>query len=570
MVRSGRAGALMKGHLHTDELLHHVVKRDGGLRTGRRLSHIFVMDVPGLDHLLMITDAAINIAPDLRTKVDIVQNAIDLGQALGIARPRVGVLAAVETVNEKMPATLDAAVLSKMADRGQIKGGCVDGPLAMDNALSMAAARTKGIAGEVAGRAEVLVAPDIQSGNMIAKQLTYLAHAEAAGLVMGASVPIILTSRADDEKARLASCAVAALYAGQVEGIGVAPHIFARDNTGVVIADETYQAGGGHAGALARVMDLLDHAFDGTDVRVVGHRVVHGGAEFSAPVVLDEGKLEALEAYTAFAPLHQPHNLAAIRAAMAHFPQARQVACFDTAFHRGQPFVADTYALPRSYYDRGVRRYGFHGLSYTYIAGALMGIAPKVAMGRVVIAHLGNGASMAAMAGGEPMGSTLGFTAVDGLPMGTRSGQIDPGVVLWLIEDQGMSTAQVTDLLYKQSGLKGMSGVSSDMRALLESDVPEAAEAVAYFCHRIRREIGAMAASMGGLDAVVFTAGIGEHADAVRASVCQGLAFLGITLDAERNRRHDTVISTEGSGVQVLVIPTNEEIVIARAAASFL
>jgi phosphate butyryltransferase len=213
MVHDGEAAALMKGHLHTDELLHHVVKRDGGLRGRRRLSHIFVMDVPGLDHLLLITDAAINIAPDLRTKVDIVQNAIDLAHALGIRTPKVGVLAAVETVNDKMPATLDAAVLAKMAERGQITGGAVDGPLAMDNALSMAAARTKGIMGDVAGRAEVLVAPDLQSGNMIAKQLTYLAHAEAGGIVMGARAPIILTSRSDDEKARLASCAIAVLYA---------------------------------------------------------------------------------------------------------------------------------------------------------------------------------------------------------------------------------------------------------------------------------------------------------------------------------------------------------------------
>ena len=213
LVHDGEAQALMKGHLHTDELLHHVVKREGGLRTRRRLTHIFVMDVPGLDHLLLITDAAINIAPDLATKVDIVQNAIDLAHALRIRAPKVGVLAAVETVNEKMPATLDAAILSKMADRGQITGGVVDGPLAMDNALSMAAARTKGLAGDVAGRAEVLVAPDLQSGNMIAKQLTYLAHAEAGGLVMGAKAPIILTSRSDDEKARLASCAIAAIYA---------------------------------------------------------------------------------------------------------------------------------------------------------------------------------------------------------------------------------------------------------------------------------------------------------------------------------------------------------------------
>ena len=213
LVHEGRARAVMKGHLHTDELLHHIVKRDGGLRTGRRLSHVFVMDVPGLDHLLMVTDAAINIAPDLETKVDIVQNAVDLALALGIEMPKVGVLSAVETVTPKIPSTLDAAILSKMAERGQIHGAAVDGPLAMDNAVDVEAARTKGIKSLVAGRADILIAPNLEAGNMLAKELTFLAHAEAAGIVMGAKVPVILTSRADDDKARLASCAVAALFA---------------------------------------------------------------------------------------------------------------------------------------------------------------------------------------------------------------------------------------------------------------------------------------------------------------------------------------------------------------------
>jgi acetate kinase len=358
---------------------------------------------------------------------------------------------------------------------------------------------------------------------------------------------------------------------GQVEGIGVSPHIVARDARGATVVDETYDGGGGHAEALRRVMALLDDALDGADVQIVGHRVVHGGAEFSAPVVLDAAAMARLEAFIPFAPLHQPHNLAAIRAAMEAFPAAPQVACFDTAFHRGQPFVADTYGLPRAYFAQGVRRYGFHGLSYTYIAGALRDVAPDIADGRVIIAHLGNGASMASMAEGRPMGSTLGFTAVEGLPMGTRSGQIDPGVVLWLIDDRGMSTAEVTDLLYKQSGLKGLSGgISSDMRQLLASDAPEAAEAVAYFTYRIRREIGAMAAAMGGLDAVVFTAGIGEHAAPVRAAACEGLDFLGLSIDPARNGAHETVISTDDSRVRVLVMPTDEEIVIARACAAVL
>jgi acetate kinase len=315
---------------------------------------------------------------------------------------------------------------------------------------------------------------------------------------------------------------------------------------------------------------LLDHAYAEARIAIVGHRVVHGGATYSAPTRLDASVLTALEAFVPFAPLHQPHNLAAIRAAMDAFPDALQVACFDTAFHRAQPWVADTYGLPRRFYEQGVRRYGFHGLSYAYIVGALRQIAPDVADGRLVIAHLGNGASMCAVLNGRPMGSTLGFTAVDGLPMGTRCGQIDPGVLLWMIEAQGMSAAAISDLLYKESGLKGLSGVSSDMRALLASDVPEAAEAVAYFVHRCRREVGALAAVLGGLDALVFTGGIGEHAAPVRAAICEGFGWAGLHLDPDRNALAETVVSRDDSSVRILVVPTDEEIVIARACTSFM
>ena len=356
---------------------------------------------------------------------------------------------------------------------------------------------------------------------------------------------------------------------GQVEGIGIAPRFVARDAQGAVLADEELSSGASHGQALERLIGLVHEAYAGAEVDVVGHRVVHGGPRFSQPTLIDEAAVEALAAFNAFAPLHQPHNLATVRAAMEAFPNARQVACFDTAFHRNQPWVADTYGLPRRYYEQGVRRYGFHGLSYAFVARELARIAPEAARGRVVIAHLGNGASMCALREGKPMGSTMGFTAVDGLPMGTRSGQIDPGVLLWMIEEQGMSAAAISDLLYKDSGLKGLSGVSSDMRALLASDAPEAAEAIAYFVHRVRLELGSLAGSAGGLDALVFTGGIGEHAPPVRRSICEGAAWMGIRLDAKRNDESATVISTDDSPVSVMVIPTNEEIVIARACVPF-
>ena len=265
-----------------------------------------------------------------------------------------------------------------------------------------------------------------------------------------------------------------------------------------------------------------------------------------------------------FAPLHQPHNLAGVRAAAELFPATPQIACFDTAFHRGHDFVNDTYALPHAYYARGLRRYGFHGLSYDYIAGELARTEPALHAGRVVVAHLGSGASMCTISGGRSVDSTMGFSALDGLPMGTRSGQIDPGVLLYMLQNEGMDAGQLTDLLYKQSGLLGMSGVSNDMRTLEGSDDPHAAEAIAYFCHRIRREMAALAASMGGLDGVVFCGGIGENSAPVRAQACAGMDWLGLSIDAAANAQAARDI---GAGrVRVLVIPTNEEIIIARAA----
>jgi acetate kinase len=357
---------------------------------------------------------------------------------------------------------------------------------------------------------------------------------------------------------------------GQVEGIGARPRIVLKDAAGAKLADEGFDAAPDHAAALARVIATLDARFPDAEVRAVGHRIVHGGRDYAAPVRLTDAILDELEKLDPFAPLHQPHNLAAVRAAMARFPDAVQVGCFDTAFHRGQPFVAEAFALPLDLYDRGVRRYGFHGLSYDYVSKKLAEIDPLRGAGRVVIAHLGNGASMCSLKGGRPMGSTMGFTAVDGLPMGTRCGQLDPGVLLWLMDQKHMDAAQITDLLYKRSGLLGLSGLSNDMRALKASDDPKAARAIEYFVHRIKREVGAMAAALGGLDALVFCGGIGEHADFVRAGVCEGMGWMGLSLDPARNAASETLVSPDGAPVAVYVIPTDEEIVIARACAALL
>lgn len=318
-----------------------------------------------------------------------------------------------------------------------------------------------------------------------------------------------------------------------------------------------------HARAVAAILEAISPHLEGREVAAVGHRIVHGGPEFAAPEVLTASVSDKLRALIPLAPLHQPHNLAAVAAAQTAFPGAVQVGCFDTAFHRGRDFVNDAYALPRRYFEAGVRRYGFHGLSYDYITGVLRRDYPELALGRVIIAHLGNGASLYAVSGGRPVSSTMGFSALDGLAMGTRPGQLDPGVMLYLM-DQGLDSAALTRLLYKESGLLGLSGESHDMRTLLASSRPEAAEALDYYVHRLRHEIGAMAADLGGLDGLVFTGGVGENAAPIRARVLNGLGFLGFALDPAANDGGGTDISS--GAARALVIATDEERVIARAA----
>lgn len=322
-----------------------------------------------------------------------------------------------------------------------------------------------------------------------------------------------------------------------------------------------------HAAAVRAILSTVEGHLGDRDVVGVGHRIVHGGKTFGDPVALTADVIAQLTALNPLAPLHQPHNLAAVAAAQAAFPEALQIGCFDTAFHRGHPFVNDAFALPRHLYDEGVRRYGFHGLSYDYVTGVVAQQRPDLARGRVVVCHLGNGASMCAVQGGRSIGSTMGFSALDGLPMGTRCGQLDPGVLLYLMA-RGMGAAQIEQMLYLESGLKGLSGISHDMRTLLASAAPEAAEAIDYYVFRIKRELGAMAAVMGGLDAVVFCGGIGENAAPIRARVIEGLGFLGLQLDAAANAVNATDI---GIGpTEILVIRTDEERVIARAVARAL
>lgn len=318
-----------------------------------------------------------------------------------------------------------------------------------------------------------------------------------------------------------------------------------------------------HASGLQAILKHLPPFLDGREVTGVGHRIVHGGPEFTKPVQLNDAVLQHLASYEPLAPLHQPYNLSAVRAAMSAFPLAVQVGCFDTAFHRGHPWEHDTYALPRRFYDQGVRRYGFHGLSYEYVSGQLARIAPDLAQGRVIIAHLGNGASMCGLKDGRSHCSTMGFSAVEGLAMGTRTGQIDPGVILYLQDHEGLSTQEVTQLIYRQSGLKGLSDESHDMRTLLASDKPEAAQAITYYITRIRHEIGGMAADLGGLDALVFTGGVGENSDVIRARICEGMGWLGLGLDQAANAAHQPEIGT--GKVRIFAIPTDEEKVIARA-----
>lgn len=353
---------------------------------------------------------------------------------------------------------------------------------------------------------------------------------------------------------------------GQVEGINVAPHFVAFGADGAVLAEQRWPADSElhHEDLLKHLIDWVEDHLDDARLVAAGHRVVHGGARYSQPVMVDEVVLGALEKLIPLAPLHQPHNIAPIRALAKVHPGLLQVACFDTAFHATNPKVATTFALPRELTEEGVRRYGFHGLSYEYISRRLREIAPERADGKVVVCHLGSGASMCAIDNGQSVASTLGFTAVDGLPMGTRTGNLDPGVILYLLDEKGMNAKQIETLLYKKSGLLGVSGISNDMRVLLESDDPHAAEAVELFCYRIRRELGSLAAAMGGLDAVVFTAGIGERSGPVRAKVCDAAGWLGIELDAAANAANAQVITQAQSRVPVFVIPTDEEMMIAK------
>ncbi len=355
-------------------------------------------------------------------------------------------------------------------------------------------------------------------------------------------------------------------FRGQVEGLGADARLKVKRADGTVVVEHdldeasTRDAGDGVPVILSTLAEIA------TDISVtsVGHRVVHGGVAFDRPVLLDDETVKALEALTPFAPLHQPHNLAGVAAAKTAFPNAKQVGCFDTAFHRSHPWVNDTFALPRELYDRGVRRFGFHGLSYEYISHKLDEIAPFYQDGNVVVAHLGNGASMCAIRDGQSVGSTMGFSALDGLPMGTRCGQLDPGAVLYLMDQMQMDAAEIEQMLYRNSGLKGLSGISHDMRVLLASSDPAAARAIDYFNFRIRREIGAMAAILGGLDAIVFTGGIGENAQPIRERILDDMDWLGIELDENRNRHNEEIISSDRSRVRVFVLPTNEELMIAR------
>jgi acetate kinase len=357
-------------------------------------------------------------------------------------------------------------------------------------------------------------------------------------------------------------------YRGAIEGIGSDPRFFVADADGRRIVDQPLAGRGIGAGDHAALLPVLHEWIAGhTDhlrVVAVGHRVVHGGEQFAAPVLVDDAILDQLEKLAPLAPLHQPHNLAPIWVIGRIAPDVAQVACFDTAFHRTQPPVSQIYALPRDLSATGVKRYGFHGLSYDYIASVLPGLVGDAARGRVAAAHLGNGCSMCAMRNGKSVATTTGFTALEGLPMGTRSGAIDPGVILYLLTERGMSVADVSDLLYHRSGLLGMSGISNDMRTLLASNAREAADAVDLFVYRITRELGSLAAALGGLDVLVFTAGIGEHAAPVRARVCESAAWLGIRLDAAANLAGGPRISTADSPVSVWVVPTNEELMIAR------
>jgi acetate kinase len=357
---------------------------------------------------------------------------------------------------------------------------------------------------------------------------------------------------------------------GQISGLGTEPHLAVKHGSKVIadlaLGDRPMR----HDAALGLLLDFLARELGRAHIAGVGHRVVHGGLEFMAPIRVDVPVIERLEKYVPLAPLHQPHNLAAIRLLLERLPGVPEIACFDTAFHRTIPEVAQLFALPARFAEAGVRRYGFHGLSYEYVASVLPALDGRAAHGRTVVFHLGNGASMCALQAGRSVATTMGFTAVEGLPMGTRSGSIDPGVLLFLMDELGLGVRDVERLLYHESGLLGMSGLSSDMRELLASESPAARVAVDVFIYRARRELGSLAAALGGLDAIVFTGGIGENQPEVRRRICADAAWLGVQLDEAANTRGEQCISAPASRVAAYVLPTNEELMIARHVAALL
>ncbi len=356
----------------------------------------------------------------------------------------------------------------------------------------------------------------------------------------------------------------ALLCDGECEGIGDRLHFMANDRAGKSLVDE-FPHGTTHEDALAVLLRWLEHHFQDYRLVAAGHRVVHGGSRYAAPVRIDESVIEEIRWLIPLAPLHQPHHLAAIAAVSKLHPALPQIACFDTAFHHTQPEVATAFALPRRLTAEGVRRYGFHGLSYEYIAGVLPDVlGPQAANGRVVVAHLGSGASMCALHERKSVATTMGFTALDGLPMSRRCGNLDPGVVLYLMQEKGMTATQISDLLYHDSGLLGVSGISDDMRILLASNRPSAIEAITLFGYRIKRELGSLAAALGGIDALVFTAGIGEHSSEIRRLVCDGAAWLGVDLDQNANAAGCPRITSTRSRTSAWVIPTDEDLMIAR------
>lgn len=352
---------------------------------------------------------------------------------------------------------------------------------------------------------------------------------------------------------------------GQIEGIGTSPRFSAKDGSDVRVVDEPLGDTVRDArGALDALAGWLKDRHQGAAIVGVGHRVVHGGADFPGPVVVTPGVMSKLRDLIPLAPLHQPHNLAAIDAVSARLPNVPQVACFDTSFHRGHAAVADLVPLPKEIRDRGVQRYGFHGLSYEYIASVLPQVAPGIAGGRVIVAHLGSGASLCALRAGKGVDSSLGFTALDGLCMGTRPGSLDPGIVLYLFQTLGLDAKSVETMLYKKSGLLGISGISNDMRDLVGNSDPDARLAVDYFVYRVAKEIGALAAVLGGVDGLIFTAGIGERSAVIRQRICEASAWLGLVIDGEANEHHNPRFSIAGSAIEAWVVPTNEELVIAR------